>query len=287
MGVAGSGKSTVGPLVADRLGVPFLDGDDFHDAAIIERMRRGRPARRRRPRAVAGPAPRGVWTPTAPPARCWRARRSPWPTAPAWRDGLDVRFVLLDVPPSVLERPAAPARRSLRGRRPPRLAARDPRARTRTSWRSTPTGRRPRSPPPSWRWSRAAPQVGSDGRRATRNERREATAWSWCWWCSPSWRSASPPCSPWSRSGAARSGSPPTASSTATTRRRRRSCRSAACQRFEDTEAVGNFSGLRPATAVLVLTDGSRLPVRSLSDPDAGVGVDALNARVAALRDQH
>jgi hypothetical protein len=55
-------------------------------------------------------------------------------------------------------------------------------------------------------------------------------------------------------------------------------------QRFEDAEAVGNFSSLRPATAVLVLTDGSRLAVRSLSDPDAGTGVDALNARVQALR---
>jgi hypothetical protein len=55
-------------------------------------------------------------------------------------------------------------------------------------------------------------------------------------------------------------------------------------RRFEDAEAVGNFSSLRPATAVLVLTDGTRLAVRSLSDPDAGHGVDALNARVHALR---
>jgi hypothetical protein len=54
--------------------------------------------------------------------------------------------------------------------------------------------------------------------------------------------------------------------------------------RFEDAVAVGNFSGLRPATAVLVLTDGSRLPVRSLTDPEAGHGVAALNARVHALR---
>ena len=43
MGVAGSGKSTVGPLVADALGVPFLDADDFHDDANIERMRAGIP----------------------------------------------------------------------------------------------------------------------------------------------------------------------------------------------------------------------------------------------------
>lgn len=55
-------------------------------------------------------------------------------------------------------------------------------------------------------------------------------------------------------------------------------------RRFEEAEAVGNFGSLRPATAVLVLTDGSRLPVRSLSDPEAGVGVAALNARVEALR---
>lgn len=43
MGVAGSGKSTVGRLVADTLAVPFLDADDFHDDASIERMRRGVP----------------------------------------------------------------------------------------------------------------------------------------------------------------------------------------------------------------------------------------------------
>ncbi len=54
--------------------------------------------------------------------------------------------------------------------------------------------------------------------------------------------------------------------------------------RFEPTAPVGNFTSVRPATAVLVLTDGSRLAVRSLSDPDAGHGIDALNARVEELR---
>ena len=54
--------------------------------------------------------------------------------------------------------------------------------------------------------------------------------------------------------------------------------------RFEETVPVGNFASIRPATAVLVLTDGSRLPVRSVHTPDAGHGVDALNARVAQLR---
>lgn len=55
-------------------------------------------------------------------------------------------------------------------------------------------------------------------------------------------------------------------------------------ERFEETVRVGNFASLRPATAVLVLTDGSRLPVRRIEARDAGYGVDALNTRIAQLR---
>jgi Bacterial PH domain len=54
--------------------------------------------------------------------------------------------------------------------------------------------------------------------------------------------------------------------------------------RFEEAARVGNFSSLRPATAVLVLTDGSRLPVRRIEARDAGNGVEALNARLSELR---
>jgi gluconokinase len=43
MGVAGSGKSTVGRAVASALGVPFVEGDFFHDVASVEAMRRGEP----------------------------------------------------------------------------------------------------------------------------------------------------------------------------------------------------------------------------------------------------
>ncbi|CAN5347680.1 gluconokinase [soil metagenome] len=43
MGVSGSGKSTLGGLLARALDCPFLDGDDFHDAAAIAKMRTGRP----------------------------------------------------------------------------------------------------------------------------------------------------------------------------------------------------------------------------------------------------
>ena len=41
MGVSGSGKSTVGAALAAALGCRFLDADDFHPAANIEKMRRG------------------------------------------------------------------------------------------------------------------------------------------------------------------------------------------------------------------------------------------------------
>jgi carbohydrate kinase (thermoresistant glucokinase family) len=43
MGVSGSGKSTVGELVAERLGVPFVDGDALHPAANVAKMASGVP----------------------------------------------------------------------------------------------------------------------------------------------------------------------------------------------------------------------------------------------------
>lgn len=43
MGVTGSGKSTVGTALAERLGVPFADADDFHSAANVAKMRAGTP----------------------------------------------------------------------------------------------------------------------------------------------------------------------------------------------------------------------------------------------------
>jgi len=41
MGVSGSGKSTVGAAVAQRLRVPFADADDFHPPANIKKMTAG------------------------------------------------------------------------------------------------------------------------------------------------------------------------------------------------------------------------------------------------------
>ena len=42
MGVAGSGKSTVGRAVADRLGAAFVEGDDHHSPEALAAMAAGR-----------------------------------------------------------------------------------------------------------------------------------------------------------------------------------------------------------------------------------------------------
>jgi len=43
MGVSGSGKTTVGQLLASELGWDFVDGDDYHPPANVEKMRTGIP----------------------------------------------------------------------------------------------------------------------------------------------------------------------------------------------------------------------------------------------------
>jgi gluconokinase len=43
MGVSGSGKSTVGAALAQRLRVPFGDGDDLHPPANVAKMTAGQP----------------------------------------------------------------------------------------------------------------------------------------------------------------------------------------------------------------------------------------------------
>jgi gluconokinase len=43
MGVSGSGKTTVGQLLAQALGAEFAEGDAYHPPANIEKMRRGVP----------------------------------------------------------------------------------------------------------------------------------------------------------------------------------------------------------------------------------------------------
>ena len=248
-----------------RAGIPL---DDAARGPWLDRLHAasGRPPRHRRGPGVLG-AHRGV----------------PRPPRPA---ASTCRFVLLDVPPAVLadrlRRPrtvTSPGADLLASQlatleRGPDVVAVD--------------ADRPPADVAARRrgGGRGAAHLGS-GRRATatRDERREATAWSWCWWCSPS------SCSRAAAGARLRLGP---AQHAADHRRRRRvpqlpagdagrAARAGArASRTPRRSATSPACG--PATAVLVLTDGSRLPVRSLSDPDAGVGVDALNARVAALR---
>lgn len=43
MGVSGTGKSLIGRLIADALGILFIDGDDFHSKSNLNKMNSGIP----------------------------------------------------------------------------------------------------------------------------------------------------------------------------------------------------------------------------------------------------
>lgn len=105
MGVAGTGKTTVMDALADRLGWPTAEGDEFHPPANVEKMRLGEPL---------GDADRWPWLESI---AAWigereRAGESALVTCSAlrraYRDLLrrghpSVRFVHLVAPRSVLE----------------------------------------------------------------------------------------------------------------------------------------------------------------------------------------
>jgi gluconokinase len=43
MGVSGAGKTTIGEKLAEALDTPFIDADNFHPPANVEKMRSGKP----------------------------------------------------------------------------------------------------------------------------------------------------------------------------------------------------------------------------------------------------
>ncbi|PWN07544.1 gluconokinase [Rhodohalobacter mucosus] len=43
MGVSGCGKTTVGTLLAEKLGIPFYDADNYHPAQNVKKMKEGIP----------------------------------------------------------------------------------------------------------------------------------------------------------------------------------------------------------------------------------------------------
>ena len=104
MGVAGCGKSTVGPRLADALGVPFVDGDDVHTAAAKAQMAAGRPL---------DDATRGPWLDRLHQILVEHAEVGIVLACSALKDSYrrrlvgdlaGVRFIALVAPPAVLER---------------------------------------------------------------------------------------------------------------------------------------------------------------------------------------
>ena len=70
-GVSGSGKTTVGALLAGRLGWRFADADDFHPAANVEKMRAGIPLTDEDRCRGCGPSPAGSTSASPGASRPW------------------------------------------------------------------------------------------------------------------------------------------------------------------------------------------------------------------------
>jgi gluconokinase len=113
MGVAGSGKSSLGTLIASRLNLPFIEGDDFHSEDSRRKMHAG---------VALDDADRAQWLATL--GRELAAHRDGAVLAcsalkRSYRDRLraavpDLRFVYLDIGPAAArERVSARAHQHL------------------------------------------------------------------------------------------------------------------------------------------------------------------------------
>ena len=126
MGVSGTGKTTVGRALATALGWPFVEGDDLHPPANVDKMRSRRAARRCRSRAVARAVAdahaHADRTASSPARRCARRYRDRLRVRP------DVRFVLVDVPEALLAERLTARQRALHAGVALAVAAGDARA---------------------------------------------------------------------------------------------------------------------------------------------------------------
>ena len=104
MGVTGSGKTTIGRMLAQHMSALFAEGDDYHPPANVEKMRRGQPLTDddRRPWLAAIAADIRRWLAEGRPAvvACSALKR-------AYRDvlrgpGGDIRFVHLIGSPQLI-----------------------------------------------------------------------------------------------------------------------------------------------------------------------------------------
>ncbi len=105
MGVSGAGKSTLGTLLAERLDVPYLEGDSFHPAANVEKMRQGVPltdADRWPWLTALGQALAAAATPAGLAIGACSALKHAYREHLSAAAGLPVGFVLLDLPRAVL-----------------------------------------------------------------------------------------------------------------------------------------------------------------------------------------
>jgi gluconokinase len=100
MGVAGSGKTTIGMALADRLDVPFLDADTLHSEEARAEMTRGEPITDAQREAWIG---RVVAAITENPSVVLACSALVHAHRDQIRTADDVRMFLLDAPPHVLE----------------------------------------------------------------------------------------------------------------------------------------------------------------------------------------
>lgn len=103
-GVSGSGKTTIGKMLARELKLSFYDADDFHSAENIEKMRQGQPLddADRFPwlEKIAKAIP--DWEQSGGAVLACSALKEPYRSVIQGSHAERIRWITLDVPPAIL-----------------------------------------------------------------------------------------------------------------------------------------------------------------------------------------